>query len=111
MMKKNCNDCFHKNVCYAMGRMPERAETCNEYYHISNILQWINFNKEKPKKNGYYFCYHMTSKCGNKEKWQSQILYWEDNLWLYHPSTFKTADYVSHWMPLPNISDIQKGED
>ena len=28
---------------------------------------WIDFKNEKPKKNGYYFCYHMTSKCGDKE--------------------------------------------
>lgn len=63
--------------------------------------EWIKFENEKPTKNGYYFCYHMTSKCGDKEHWQMQMLYWEDNIWLYHHSTFKTADYVSHWMPLP----------
>lgn len=62
---------------------------------------WVDFKEEKPKKNGYYFCYHMTSKCGDKEQWQMQMLYWEDSLWLYHHSTFKTADYVSHWMSLP----------
>ena len=63
--------------------------------------EWISIDDNKPKKNGYYLCWHMTSKCGNKEDWQINKLYWEDNLWIYHHNTFKTVDYVTHWMPLP----------
>jgi hypothetical protein len=63
--------------------------------------EWISVKDRLPKKNGYYFCWHMTSRCGDKEDWQINKLYWEDNLWLYHHNAFKTADSVTHWMPLP----------
>ena len=31
MAEKNCKLCFHYVVCYAVGSMPERAETCSKY--------------------------------------------------------------------------------
>jgi rubrerythrin len=31
MAEKNCKLCFRYNVCYAVGRMLERAETCSKY--------------------------------------------------------------------------------
>lgn len=75
---------------------------------------WISMDDDKPKKNGYYLCWHMKSRCGNREEWQIDKLYWEDNLWLMHHNTFKTVDYVTHWMRLPvppghvnvNINDV-----
>ena len=69
--------------------------------------KWIAFYKEKPKKNGYYLCYHMTSKCGNNEQWRLQTLYWEDNVWLYSHDLFKVVDNVSHWMipPAPPVNN------
>lgn len=63
--------------------------------------EWISVEDDKPKKNGYYLCWRMTDRCGNKEYWQIDKLYWEDNLWLVHHNTLKMADYVTHWMPLP----------
>lgn len=63
--------------------------------------EWISMENDRPKKNGYYLCWHMKSKCGNREEWQIDKLYWEDNLWLMHHNTFKTVDYVTYWMPLP----------
>ena len=70
-------------------------------YSLSETTRWTSMDDDKPKKNGYYFCYHMTSKCGDKEDWQINKLYWEDNLWLYHHNSFKVVDYVTHWMPIP----------
>ncbi len=66
-----------------------------------NSYEWISVEDDKPKNNGYYLCWRMTSKCGGKEYWQIDKLYWEDNLWLMHHNTFKIADYITHWMPLP----------
>lgn len=66
-----------------------------------NPYEWINIKDDKPKKNDYYLCWYMTSKCGDKECWEIGKLYWEDNLWLYHHNSFKMNDYVTHWMPLP----------
>lgn len=73
--------------------------------------KWINFFREHPKKNGEYLCYHMTSKCGDKKTWKREILYWEDNLWLYDPRYFATADFVNYWMPLPEIPNENNKEE
>ena len=70
-------------------------------YSLSELNDWTSMEDDKPKKNGYYLCWHMKSKCGNKEEWQIDKIYWEDNLWLVRHNTFKTVDYVTHWMPLP----------
>ena len=67
----------------------------------NNSNQWISVDDDKPKKNGYYLCWRMKSKCGNREEWQIDKLYWEDSLWLMNHNTFKTVDYVTHWMKLP----------
>ena len=63
--------------------------------------EWISVDDYSPKKNGYYLCWHMMSKCGNKEDWQINKLYWEDNIWLYHHNAFKIAEHVTHWQLLP----------
>lgn len=63
--------------------------------------KWISVKNNNPNKNGYYLCWIMVNKCGNKEEWRIDKLYWEDNLWLFHHNAFKVADNVTHWMPLP----------
>ena len=63
--------------------------------------KWISVEDDKPKKNGYYFCYHMTSEISGKKKWEIQKLYWEDGIWLLRFNSFKTVMNVTHWMPLP----------
>lgn len=72
----------------------KRAPTVNPY-------EWISIEDDKPKKNNYYLCWRMTSRCGDKETWQIDKLYWEDNLWLMHHNTFKVVDYVTYWTYLP----------
>lgn len=72
--------------------------------------KWINFFREHPKKNGEYLCYHMVSKCRDKQVWKREILYWEDNVWLYDPRYFSTADFVNYWMPLPEIPNEHNKE-
>ena len=80
-------------INYARNTILE-APTVNPY-------EWISVNDDKPKKNDYYLCWRMTSKCGDKEEWKIDKLYWEDNLWLMHHNSFKVVDYVTYWMPLP----------
>ena len=63
--------------------------------------KWISVEDEKPKRNGWYWCYHLPNSINGNERWETQSLYWEDNLWLYHPGTFKVAQIVTHWMPMP----------
>ena len=99
--------CFSSEHCTVASCVQVNCETTwlatslyNAGYRKQN--QWISVEDDKPKKNGYYLCWRMTSKCGDKEWWQIDKLYWEDNLWLTHHNTFKMADYVTHWMPLPS---------
>jgi hypothetical protein len=47
MAEKNCKLCFHYDVCYAVGRMLERAETCSKY--APDVVEvkhgnWIFYN-------------------------------------------------------------------
>ena len=89
----NLNKPYFKGLAWARGLINE-SPTINPY-------EWISVEDDKPKKNGYYLCWRMTSKCGGKEYWQIDKLYWEDNLWLMHHNTFTVADYVTYWMTLP----------
>lgn len=90
--------CFYSTECDLM----DVQEWLNEQPTVDAYdFQWIKMRDDKPKKMGYYLCYHMTSRYGDKENWQVSMLYWERNLWLYHKETLKTVDYVTHWMPLP----------
>ena len=59
---KNCNNCIHKDVCYAKGSMYERAETCSKYLSITDVKptrhgHWepiVNYFKGEP--DGRYWC-------------------------------------------------------
>ena len=47
-MVKSCYACIHEKVCYAMGRMPERAETCSCYLpnnEFGSILKFVEYLK------------------------------------------------------------------
>lgn len=44
---KNCKKCFHHDVCYAMGRMPERAETCTKYAPTADVVEVVRCGKCK----------------------------------------------------------------
>ena len=39
MVKRSCTDCFHSDVCYAMGIWTERAETCTKYYATADVVE------------------------------------------------------------------------
>ena len=72
--------------------------------------KWINFYREKPKKNGEYLCYHMVSKCRDKQVWKREILYWKDNVWLYDSRYFSPANFVNYWMTLPEVPNADNKE-
>lgn len=96
----------HKQTCnphfMTAAHIIERYRRAHEIFSWQlSEYNWISMDDDKPKKNGYYLCWYMKSKCGNREEWQIDKLYWEDNLWLMHHNTFKTVDYVTHWMRLP----------
>lgn len=62
--------------------------------------KWISVEDDKPKENDFYLCWVCVSSVGSKEKYERRILYWEDNVWLVAPSSFKTMSPLC-WTPLP----------
>lgn len=62
MVEKNCKKCFYYDVCYAVGRMPERAETCTKYVpDVEEVRhgEWKVYNKTMFGSD------HKCSLCGN----------------------------------------------
>lgn len=66
---------------------------------------WISADVELPKKNGWYWGYYVTfSYIGTDGVKHTECkyasIYWEDNLWLYAPRSFRTVDEVIAWKPI-----------
>lgn len=61
MAKRSCTECFHSDVCYAMGRWPERAETCTKYYATVNVAE-VRHGKWTENKTEYFL--YGCSLCG-----------------------------------------------
>lgn len=63
---------------------------------------WIPCSKRLPKENGWYECWYMVSCVCNKKEYEPKTFYWEDNLWLYEPNSFRmpTKEYVVAWKPI-----------
>lgn len=63
---------------------------------------WISCSEDKPKKNGFYECWYMTSAVGENKYYEPITLYWEDNIWLYRPNKFTmpTQGNVIAWKPI-----------
>lgn len=78
-----------------------RLETKQATSDKTSDSKWISVDDEKPKRNGWYLCYYLASLINGNERWETQVLYWEDLLWLYKPRAFTVARKVTHWMPLP----------
>lgn len=38
MTERNCKLCFHYSVCYAVGGIPERANTCSKCVRTTDVV-------------------------------------------------------------------------
>lgn len=59
MAEKNCKYCFHYDVCYAVGGMTERAETCTKYAPAADVVEvkhgkWYRHDKKIHGDTCYY---------------------------------------------------------
>lgn len=63
---------------------------------------WIPCSVDNPKENGRYECWYMVSAIGEKKEYVPITLYWEDNIWLFHPNGFSmpTQSDVVAWKPI-----------
>lgn len=64
--------------------------------------EWIPCSEDKPKENGRYECWYMVSAIGEEKEYIPITLYWEDNIWLFHPNGFSmpTQKDVVAWKPI-----------
>lgn len=63
---------------------------------------WINADVESPTENGLYWGYYVASSYTGTDgvkhtECKYASIYWEDNLWLYDPRSFRTVDEVIAW--------------
>lgn len=58
---------------------------------------------ELPIENGYYVCKVIVMKSGNRIWTEAKLLYWEEDVWIENPKTFKTVrnENVLLWMKVP----------
>ena len=96
---------------YSSG-MANAIEIVNELAEEYNN-GWISADVELPMKNGWYWGYYVTSSYigtdGVKHtECKYASIYWEDNLWLYDPRSFRTVDEVIAWKPIASYKP--KGE-
>lgn len=78
MTEKNCKLCFHYDVCYAVGSMSERAETCSKYApDVEEVRhgEWKEETKfiitDDPDDDGYWRTVYICSECERKE-WRKE---------------------------------------
>ena len=65
------------------------------------VQQWIPVS-EQPNENGYYLCVIVFSAVGHKKEYRRRILFWEDNIWIEKPNSFRTEKPL-YWMPMAEM--------
>ena len=78
---------------------------------ISNgvtVQEWIPAS-EPPKENGYYLCVVLFSAVGNRKEYRRKILFWEDNIWIEKPNSFRIEKPL-YWSQMLEMPQPPKGE-
>lgn len=78
---------------------------------ISNgvtVQEWIPAI-EPPKENGYYLCVVLFSAVGNRKEYRRKILFWEDNIWIEKPNSFRIEKPL-YWSQMLEMPQPLKGE-
>lgn len=65
------------------------------------VQRWIPV-AEQPNENGYYLCVIVFSAVGHKKEYRRKILFWEDNIWIEKPNSFRTEKPL-YWMPMAEM--------
>ena len=117
-VENTCSDCPYKAKCDEVQEHinDETTDLCGATIkalsiEIVNQLAeeyngwWISADVELPKKNGWYWGYYVTSSYKGTDgvrhtECKYASIYWEDNLWLYDPRSFRTVDEVIAWKPI-----------
>lgn len=112
------NAMIDEQYCWQTCGATEHCKECNrlgngsiDYYENYDCLAeeynngWISADVELPTKNGWYWGYYVTSSYigtdGLKHtECKYASIYWEDNLWLHDPRSFRTVDEVIAWKPI-----------
>ena len=101
-----CVDCEHNGIDYPKCMGVHFAD-----HLIANgvtVQQWIPVS-EQPNENGYYLCVIVFSAVGHKKEYRRKILFWEDNIWIEKPNSFRTEKPL-YWMPMAEMPTPPKEE-
>ena len=92
-------------------RLVEEEAECLANRLIANgvtVQEWISAS-EPPKENGYYLCVILFSAVGNRKEYRRKILFWEDNIWIEKPNSFRIEKPL-YWSQMLEMPQPPKGE-
>ena len=76
--------------------------------NVVTVQEWTPVS-EPPKENDYYLCVIFFSAVGNKKKYIRKILFWEDNVWIEKPNSFRIEKPL-YWTTMLEMPQPPKGE-
>lgn len=87
----------------------ERIEFTTDFLLANNVtIQEWHPASEHPKENGYYMCVILASAIVDKKEYKRRILFWEENLWLEKPTSFRIEKPL-FWMHMPEMPKLPSG--
>ena len=103
-----CNFCEHFKNKDACEKHKKEVIADNMIAQGVTVQEWIAAS-EPPKENGYYLCVILFSAVGNKKEYRRKILFWEDNVWIEKPNSFRIEKPL-YWTTMLEMPQPSKGE-
>ena len=94
MFQTDCEACGKATIEVITGLQEKIAK-------LRKTQEWFP-SSEPPKENGYYLCVILFSSVGNKKEFRRKVLFWEDNVWIEKPNSFRIEKPL-YWMPMAEI--------
>ena len=101
--KSICPNCIHHNLCIAENNQP--CFECNRFIDANGVTvqEWISVTERLPEKNDQWvLCLCVSGAI--------EVLEFDYTMWNWdaqYPGRCYMENYVTHWMPLP---ELPKGE-
>ena len=101
--KSICPNCIHHNLCIAENNQP--CFECNRFIDANGVTvqEWIPVTERLPEKNDQWVLCLCVSGAIEVLKFDYTMWNWDAQ----YPGRCYMENYVTHWMPLP---ELPKGE-
>lgn len=101
--KSICPNCIHHNLCIAENNQP--CFECNRFIDANGVTvqEWISVTERLPEKNDQWVLCLCVSGAIEVLKFDYTMWNWDAQ----YPGRCYMENYVTHWMPLP---ELPKGE-